>query len=212
MADDKTDHTPPDDAKEPKEPNDKVTDPPSDDDVDHQPPTDEPKFTQADVDRIVKQRAERIAAQKFADYDELKVKAAEHDKAVDAQKTAEQRAQDEAQAAKKRADELTTRAVRGEIKALAAGRFADPDDPGGFLDVHRYVNDKGEIDTDTIKVDLDDLLTRKPHLAKTDDKARAPAPVRAQGSSGNGAPAAPTTPGMGTLREAYKTSNPRRRT
>jgi hypothetical protein len=39
------------------------------------PPRDEPKFTQADVDRMVKQRAERIAAKKYGDYAELKEQA-----------------------------------------------------------------------------------------------------------------------------------------
>lgn len=37
----------------------------------------EPTFTQADVDRIVKERAERIAKQRFSDYDDLKAKAGE---------------------------------------------------------------------------------------------------------------------------------------
>jgi hypothetical protein len=35
----------------------------------------EQTFTQADVDRIVKQRADRIAKERYADYDELKAKA-----------------------------------------------------------------------------------------------------------------------------------------
>lgn len=42
-----------------------------------QPTGQEPTFTQADVDRIVKERAERIAKQRFADYDDLKAKAGE---------------------------------------------------------------------------------------------------------------------------------------
>lgn len=36
----------------------------------------EKTFTQAEVDRIVKERAERLAKQNYADYDELKAKAA----------------------------------------------------------------------------------------------------------------------------------------
>lgn len=49
-------------------------------------PSDDKTFTQDDVDRLI---ADRIARErkKFGDYDQLKKKAAEHDKAEDAKKT-----------------------------------------------------------------------------------------------------------------------------
>jgi hypothetical protein len=165
-------------------------------------------FSQADVDRIVADRLKR-EREKFKDYPELKAKAAEHDKALEAQKTAEQRAQEEADKANKRAQSLLAGSVRNQIKALAAEKFADPEDPPGFLDVTRYASEDGEIDTDAIRADLDDLLARKPHLGKPDPKPRPPAPTRAQGSSGNGAQEANVTPGMGRLRHAYSSSNPK---
>lgn len=66
----------------------------------------EQTFTQAEVDRIVKERAERIAKQKYADYEELKAKA-------DGAKTVEQQIAD---LAKKTAD-AEARALRSDIAA-----------------------------------------------------------------------------------------------
>lgn len=80
------------------------------------------------------------------------------------------------------------RAVRSEVRALAAAEFADPDDAHAFLDLEAFVSDDGEIDADGIRDSLTDLLKRKPHLAKpADNSPRRPAPDRTQGSSGNGA-------------------------
>jgi len=77
--------------------------------------------------------------------------------------------------------------VRSEVRALAAGEFADPDDAHAFLDLDDFVSDDGEIDADGIRSSLADLLKRKPHLAKpADNSPRRPAPDRTQGSSGNG--------------------------
>ncbi|HVM13615.1 MAG TPA: hypothetical protein VM287_04715 [Egibacteraceae bacterium] len=138
-------------------------------------------------------------------------KAAEHDKAVAAQKTAEERAEERAAAAEKRAAEAVARAVRSEIRGRAADRFADPDDPAGFLDHAKYVNDTGEIDVAAIDADLAELLTRKPHLGKPDPQPRPPAPNRAQGSSGNGAAEPPVAPGMSRLRQAYANTSSRKK-
>lgn len=87
------------------------------------------------------------------------------------------------------------RIVRAEIRALAAGRFADPADAVVFLDVSRFdVDDDGEVDRDEIAAAIDELLARKPHLGKTDTAAqsgaRAPRPDRSQGA---GEPGTPTT-------------------
>lgn len=77
---------------------------------DHPPKT----FTQEDVDRVVSDRLTRERG-KYADYDDLKVKAAEYDKAQDAAKSAEQRAADEAARAQQSAREATERADRAEL-------------------------------------------------------------------------------------------------
>ena len=159
-------------------------------------------FTQADVDRMIAERLKR-ERDKYKDYRDLQAKAAEFDKVAEAKKTAEERALEQAQQAQARADQLLQRAVRSEIKALASEKFADPDDPGGFLDATRYINGDGDVDTDAIRADLDDLLARKPHLGKPDPGPRNPAPNRAQGTSGNGVVEAPVSPGLDRLRYAY---------
>lgn len=64
---------------------------------------------QAEFDRMVGERLTRERA-KFADYAELKTKAAEHDKTVEAQKT--------------EAQKLTDRAAAAEAKAIKAERDA----------------------------------------------------------------------------------------
>lgn len=119
-------------------------------------------------------------------------KLSEYDRLVDASKTSEQRAIDAAAAAQARVDQLTSRAVMAEVKALAASSFADPTDATAFIDTSKYVTDDGDVDTDAIKADLEDLLTRKPHLGKAEPGRRTPAPNPAQGSSASG----PTTAGQ----------------
>ncbi|MFD4394654.1 hypothetical protein [Kitasatospora sp. NPDC058478] len=120
---------------------------------------------------------------------ELEPLAAKARELEDAQKTAEQRAADRAEQAEQRAVAFRDRAVRAEVKSLAAAGFADPDDALGALDLASYVDAGGDIDNERIAADLDDLLQRKPHWAKAapDAGPRRPAPDRTQGSSGNGA-------------------------
>jgi uncharacterized protein YdaU (DUF1376 family) len=172
------------------------------------PDADKPEstFSQADLDRIVADRITRERA-KYKDYGDLKAKAAEHDKAVEAQKTAEQRAQDEADRYKRQAEDLQGRLVRASVKAQAAAKdFADSDDAGGFLSTAEFVNADGEVDTDAIDKALDELLERKPHLRKAEPGPRPPMPNAAQGSSGQKPAEVDITPGMGRLRYAYGTS------
>lgn len=116
---------------------------------------------------------------------EAEPKVTEYDRLAEASKTETQRATDAAAAAQQRVNELTTRAINAEVKALAASQFADPADVAAFLDTSKYVNPAGDIDTTSIAADLADLLTRKPYLASTPNKS-VPAPNPAQGSSANG--------------------------
>lgn len=163
-------------------------------------------FSQAELDRVVADRLARERA-KFKDYGDLKSKAAEHDKAVEAQKTAEQRAQDEAERYKKRAEGMMARLAQASIKAQAAAKdFADADDASGFLPAGDFVSSDGEVDSAAIDAALDDLLSRKPHLRKPEPGPRPPAPTRAQGSSGTGPSDVDVAPGMARLRHAYSTS------
>lgn len=118
---------------------------------------------------------------------EAEPKAKAHDDAQAAQQSAEERATQREQQATERADKAVQRMVRAEVRAMAADKFADADDAATFIDAAQYLGSDGEPDTDGIRSALDDLLSRKPHLAKQDPKPRAPAPNPAQGSSGQGA-------------------------
>lgn len=111
-------------------------------------------------------------------------KVAEYEKLRQASQTELERAQEAASKATERISALTSRAVNAEIKAIAADGFADPSDAAAFLDVTKYADESGEVDTESIRNDLADLLTRKPHLGKSE--TRAPRPNPAQGSSGSG--------------------------
>jgi len=105
----------------------------------------------------------------------------------DRDKTEAERIAARAAEAEQRVQALTERAVRAEVRAVAAADFADPADAVAFLDLSAYVDDDGEIDSDRIKADLADLLERKPHLAKAaaEPEKRRPAPDMTQASSAN---------------------------
>ena len=71
------------------------------------------------------------------------------------------------------------------MKALAAGKFADPSDALAFLgDTGKYVGEDDSINTDTIAADLAALLDSKPHLA-SQQAPNVPRPNPAQGASGS---------------------------
>lgn len=72
--------------------------------------------SQAELDRIVQSRLERERA-KFADYDDLKAKAAEFEKFEESQKSELQKAQERAEAAERALGEVQSKAVRAEVAA-----------------------------------------------------------------------------------------------
>jgi hypothetical protein len=85
------------------------------------------------------------------------------------------------EAAREALSKANARILKSEIKAAAAGKFADPADALAFLDVSKFdVSDDGEVDADEITDAIEELLTRKPHLAAT-------ARPRFQGSGDGGA-------------------------
>jgi hypothetical protein len=66
--------------------------------------------------------------------------------------------------------EATTKAnariLRAEVKALAAGKLADPADAVALLDLTQFsVDDDGEVDAKAIGAALDELVKGKPYLA-----------------------------------------------
>ncbi|MFD9124944.1 hypothetical protein [Kitasatospora sp. NPDC059571] len=140
------------------------------------------------LDRMKAERAEakRLAAAEKQRADELAAKVAAFE---DRDKTDLERATAASEAAQKQAQAATARAVRAEVKALAAEGFADPTDAAAFLDLSSYADAAGEIDTAKIATDLADLLKNKPHLARPADGPRGPRPDPGQGAR----PPAPPT-------------------
>jgi len=137
-------------------------------------------LTQADVDRIVADRLARERA-KFADYGDLKKKAAEFDQLAEQSKTDAEKA---VEAARKEGFteaqlKASDRYLKTKVHALAAKDFADPADAVRLLDLAKYKpDDDGEFDDDAIKADLAETLTAKPYLAAQ--------PSGFQGSGGGG--------------------------
>ncbi|WP_174545616.1 hypothetical protein [Nocardiopsis dassonvillei] len=139
----------------------------------------DPEKARKEIEKLRKEAASYRT--KYKEAEPLARKAKEME---DAQKTAEQRLTAQLEEEQKRRGDLLDRAVRAEVRALAADGFADPADAAAFLDLASYAGEDGDVDSDQIKADLDDLLKRKPHLAKQSEPRR-PAPDRSQGSSGN---------------------------
>lgn len=137
-------------------------------------------LTQADVDRIVADRLAR-ERQKYADYGDLKKKAAEFDKLAEQQKTEAEKAV-EAARLEGRSEALSAandRLLRAEVKAAAAGKLSDPADAVRMLDLSSFkVGDDGEIDSGAIGAAIEDLVRSKPYLAAQ--------PQGFQGSGDNG--------------------------
>lgn len=61
--------------------------------------------------------------------------------------------------------EANQRLLKAEVRALAAGVLADPDDAVHLLDLSRYEPDRdGDFDTKAIRADLAALVKSKPYL------------------------------------------------
>lgn len=130
-------------------------------------PTFAPITSQEEFDRALGARlhAERS---KYADYDDLKGKAAEFDKLADAQKTELQRATDEATAAKQQAQELGLKlldqSLRNAVVTGAVGKgIVDPDAAYALLDRSAVQYDDNGNATNVGDL-LDALVKAKPYL------------------------------------------------
>ena len=142
-------------------------------------------FTQDELNRIVAERVSRAQA-KFADYGELKTKAAELDKVRDANKTDLER---HVEAARKEGQSEAAKAynrqlVQAKAEALAASsKFRDPADAVAFLGDLSKVSvdpDTLQVDTKALPAALADLVKQKPYLL-VEDK-----PTRPTGDAGQG--------------------------
>ena len=119
---------------------------------------------------------------------ELEPAAAELQRIKDADKSESERLTDQLQRANEQVAKTRQRLVRTQVQALAMAGFADPEDAVGALDLDSYIDSDGDIDEAAIRSDLDALLERKPHWAKTaqpPEGPRRPAPDRTQASGAN---------------------------
>lgn len=124
---------------------------------------------------------------------ELEPKAAELQRIKDAEKTESERLNDQLTRANEQITETRQRLVKARVQALAGAAlddraaFADPEDAVGALDLGSYIDGDGDIDEAAIEADLQALLERKPHWAKSQPQEgpRRPAPDRTQASGAN---------------------------
>lgn len=155
-------------------------------------------FTQADIDRIVKDRLDRERAkakEQYGDYDQLKQAAAklreiedanrsEIDKATERAKTLEaQLAQAEADKAKL-AQERQDALVRSAIVAKAtAAKFLDPEDAVRFIDLSQVqIKDGGKVEG--IEPQLEALGKAKPYLLQQQPRLSPTNPGIGSGTGG----------------------------
>ena len=166
-----------------------VEEPPAGDDQPQEGESDEEPFDAARAKAKIR-RVNQEAAGLRKRLKELEPLAAKAKQIEDAEKTEVERLQSRLTERDQEVVKLLKRAVRSEVRAQAAGTFADATDPEAHLDLDGYAADDGEIDTDRIKADLADLLERKPHLAKPKaeegpQQRRRPAPDKTQASGAN---------------------------
>ena len=165
-------------------------------------------FTQADLDRIVEERLAR-ERKKYADYDDVKAKAAaldekEAENATDLERAVAQARKETEEALRK---EFAAERVAARIEVTAAGKFADTEDArlrlGSRID--EFISDDGEVDTEAISAALTDVLEKHPHLAA---KETPKAPSASEAGMGK-RPAAPAdvSPGYDRLRAAYSSGD-----
>ncbi|MET7687955.1 hypothetical protein ABZT06_08240 [Streptomyces sp. NPDC005483] len=124
---------------------------------------------------------------------ELEPKAAELQAIKDAEKSESERLNDQLERANAQIAATRERLVKARVQAIAGASaddraaFADPEDAVGALDLNSYIDGDGDIDEAAIEADLQALLERKPHWAKSQPQEgpRRPAPDRTQASGAN---------------------------
>jgi DNA repair exonuclease SbcCD ATPase subunit len=115
----------------------------------------------------------------------LEPKAAEYARLEEASKSEQERAQEALQLAHERAASLLQRTARSEVKAALAGVVDDPDAIVDDLNLSRFVDDDGEIDSDAVNA----LRSKYARFGAR----RAPRPDNSQASAANGK-STPATP------------------
>ena len=119
-------------------------------------------------------RAKAAEAERDALKAQLEGREAEH-----AKEQERQAAKDEALAA------ANKRILSAELRAAAKGKLADPTDAGLYIDLNEFeVSDDGDVNSDSLREAIDDLLARKPHLAADTRLFSGAADQGAKGTSG----------------------------
>lgn len=109
-------------------------------------------FTQEEIDRIIADRLKRQKDQ-FKDYDELKHAAARLAELEESQKSETEKAISEAEKRTRQVTlgEVGQRLAAAEIKAALTGVVIDPAGIVEDLNLSRYVNSDGEVDTEAVQ-------------------------------------------------------------
>lgn len=149
---------------------------------------DDRTFTQADVDRIVKDRLARAKSAPPADYEELKAAKARLDELETANATELEKAQKRAADLERQASDATARAqealLRSSVVAEAARKnVIDPDAAVALLDRSAIEFDADGNPTNIADA-MDSLLKAKPYL--TGGATRGSADLGARGGDGKG--------------------------
>ncbi|MEU9611908.1 hypothetical protein AB0D56_10185 [Streptomyces sp. NPDC048209] len=124
---------------------------------------------------------------------ELEPKAAELQAIKDSEKSDTERLNDQLSRANEQITKTRERLAKARVQALAGAAaddrpaFTDPEDAVGALDLNSYIDGDGDIDEAAIEADLQALLQRKPHWAKSQPQEgpRRPVPDRTQASGAN---------------------------
>lgn len=181
------------------------------------PPPAAGTVSQEAVDALVKDRVARARETeraKFADYDDVKAKAARLDalEAENATTLDRERAKAKGEGAAEVMAKANTRLVAAEVRAQAAGlKFRDPHDALAHLTVtgalgQVKVSEDGDVDANAVKAALENLAKDKAYLLETTEPPPPPPPGAAGVGTGSAGTKRETTPGMGTLRNAYANS------
>lgn len=132
----------------------------------------EKTFTQAELNQIVKDRLAR-AESKFADYEDLKAKAAKLDEIEEANKSELEKARDEAEKAKAEAKAAADRANQVMLKSAVIAKasalnFIDAEDAFALLPKDSLsLSEDGQVEG--LEEALKTLAEAKPHLLKSDN-------------------------------------------
>lgn len=182
------------------------------------PAGEQPTLTQSQVNALLaeeRRKATDKATGKFADYDDIKAKAARLDalEAENASTLEKERGKAKAEGAQEVLAKANSRLIAAEVRAqAAAAKFRDPLDALAHLQVsgalaNVKVTDDGDVDGDAIKAALETLAKDKAYLL-VDTTPPPPPPPATPGAAGVGAGstgkgAAQVSPGIGRMRDAY---------